>query len=59
VHGALKRKQSRCGDGRTLEMSLVGCMEVWDLDVFLKWTDGLTLYHNEGAMQVCGVAHGD
>jgi hypothetical protein len=26
VHGALKRKQSRCGDGRTLEMSLNGRM---------------------------------
>jgi hypothetical protein len=26
VHGALQWKQSRCGDGRTLEMVLVGCM---------------------------------
>jgi hypothetical protein len=41
VHGALKWKQSRCGDGKTLEMSLTDCMRSlglrWIFEVD-KWT---------------------
>jgi hypothetical protein len=59
VHGALKQKKSRCGDGKTLEMSWPVACEVWDLDGFLKWMDGLNLVCNKGIVEVCGVVDSD
>jgi hypothetical protein len=59
MHGALKRKKSRCGDGETLEMSSTGCMQILGLRRIHEvdeWTQPCIVVK---VLQICGAVDGD
>jgi hypothetical protein len=59
MDGALKRKQSRCRDDKTLEMSSTDCMKSLELKRISKegeWTQPCVTMK---VLQVCGATDSD
>jgi hypothetical protein len=54
MHGSLKWKESRCRDGKTLEMSLFGCMRILELRQISKVDEWPRPYIATKVLQACG-----